>query len=266
VVVVIGCHDVPDTALAKNPKVHFLPVTFPPPERNNDDMCVDKVLKLSVGAEWAVQNGCDYVMFNDADDLVSNRIGALVAEGGGSPGWYSTSEMFYTYGGRVLRDYEIGGLSSGPCVVVRSDLLEFGIPPYRGTWADIISGGGETHYLDLLARHGQNTSALAAVGLQNYRVYMEGRGYPLLPMPFAGNIVINHSDSMSHVPGGIGAYHFAGKQAGLTLRTALSRCRQIVRWLPTFRLMTKRLRQEFSVPDDARIPAAYLNRGSIYWR
>lgn len=266
VVVVVACHDIPESCYAQHPRVHFLPVEFPPPERNNDDMCVDKVLKLSAGAAWAVAQGCGYVMFNDADDLVSNRIGGLVAKGGGAAGWYSTSEYFYTYGGRLVRDFKIGGLFSGPCVISRTDLLEFGAPPYEGKWVEIITQGGEHNYLNLLARHGQRTCALAAVGLQNYRSYMAGRGVPLLPMPFAGNIVINHSDSMSHVPGGIGAYDFAGSQQRESVLTVLRRWKQRLRRLPTMRLVTPALRREFTIPPDSKIPSQYLSRGSLFWR
>lgn len=266
VMAVIACHDIPETLLASHPQVHFLPVKFPPPERNNDDMCVDKVLKLSVGADWAVAQGCDHVMFIDADDLVSNRIGALVAESRGVPGWYSSSVFFYTHGGRLLRQFRVSGMNALPFVVVRSDLLEFDVPPYTGKWVDIIRRGGENRYLGLLERHGERTCALAAVGLQNYRDYMAGRGQPLEAIPFPSIVMINHSDSTSHVPGGTGAYASAGKQQRASLRMTLSRFKQSLRWLPTFRLLTPKLRREFSIPQDSEIPPAYLHRGSIFWR
>src|SRR5882762_11214635 len=96
--VVVACHEIPDTLLAQEPRVHFLPVNFSPPIRNNDDMCVDKVLKLSAGAAWARAQGCEYVVFNDADDLVSNRIAGFVADHRGENGWYCPCEMFYTHG------------------------------------------------------------------------------------------------------------------------------------------------------------------------
>lgn len=267
VVVVIGCHDIPESDLTRNPKVHFVTAPFPVPQRDNDDMCVDKVLKLSIAARWAVENGAAYIMFNDADDLVSNRIGSLVANGGGAAGWYSTSEYFYTYGGRWMRDKKMHGMDSGPLVIARTDLLEFEVPPYRGAWAGIVREGGEERYLGFLARHGVSTCVLAAAGLQHFRTYMEARGHPLLPMPFAGNVVINHSDSTSHVSGGIGSYaHGRGAGARPRWRVMLGRARQCARWLPTMRRLTSRHRQEFSIPPDAEIPPAYLNRGSVFWR
>ena len=48
-IVAVVCHEKPEVPQAKHPKLHFLPVDFPPPQRDHSDMCVDKVLKLSVG-------------------------------------------------------------------------------------------------------------------------------------------------------------------------------------------------------------------------
>jgi hypothetical protein len=149
---------------------------------------------------------------------------------------------------------------------VRTDLLEFQTPPFTGPWVEIIRRGGESGYLERLSRRARKTCTLAAVGLQNYQEYMAGRSEPLVPMTFPGNVVINHSDSMSHVPGGIGAYQFAGNHARSSWRTILRRLKQRLRWLPTLRVLTPALRREFSIPEDSEIPAAYLSSGSVFWR
>ena len=87
-------------------------------------MVADKVLKLSATARWVVARGeADYIAFNDADDLVSDRIGAFVEANPGANGWYTASQRFYTYGGRLMRLQRIGGGAAGPCVIVRRDLL-----------------------------------------------------------------------------------------------------------------------------------------------
>lgn len=78
--VVVVCHDVPDIPQARHSAVHTLSVDFPPPQRTNDDMCADKVLKISRGVEWAMARGSEYVMFVDADDLVSRRLSELNCE------------------------------------------------------------------------------------------------------------------------------------------------------------------------------------------
>jgi hypothetical protein len=198
--VFVGCHESPSLSIAADPRVSFVQVAVPPPERNNDDMCVDKVLKLSAGTERAIAQGCRYVIFNDADDLVSNRIGEFVAAHCRSDGWYAAAEMFYTYGGRLLRHFDIPGGFSGPCVIVRSDLLRFAEAPYSGYWTELIRGGGEARYLALLERHRKPVSVLAAVGIEHYRALMEHNRTPLAPLPFPANIVINHADSTSSEP------------------------------------------------------------------
>jgi hypothetical protein len=90
-------------------------------------MCVDKVLKLTAGSQWAVAQGCDYVIFNDADDLVSNQIGGFVVDHHGENGWYCSSQLFYTYGGRMMRCVDIEGTGVGPCVIVRADTVHLGM-------------------------------------------------------------------------------------------------------------------------------------------
>lgn len=262
--VVVGCHDVPQ-ALAGDPRLEFVSVACSPPARDNDDMCADKVLKLSVAAERALGLGCEYVVMNDADDLVTNRLGEFVARHRGQNGWYSGSEMFYTYGGRVYRWYDIPGQSAGPCVVLRADLLAFAAPPFSGAWVERIRGGGEARYLELLQRHGLPVVTVAAVGLGHYRAFMHAEGRPLAPLPFPANLVINHHDSTATVSGGVGSYE-ASASRGRRLRRALGRVRSTLRRLPTLRPMTPALRAEFSVPDDGRIPAAYKQSGSVLWR
>lgn len=265
-VVIVGCHDIPVTPFARDSRVQFIPVTFSPPTRNNDDMCVDKVLKLSAGAEWAIAHGCDYIIFSDADDLVSNRVGTFIYEHRGEYGWYCNTEMFYTYGGCLLRFCKISGKSAGPCVIVRSDLLSFSQPPFSGTWTDMLRLGGESQYLRMLERHGLRTNILAAVGLGNYRQLMEIDGYPLSPLPFPANIVINHADSTSSVPGGVGSRDIGQSNRNPAWRLFLSQMKSSAIKITTFTPITRTRRAEFSVPDDSEIPLQYKKGGSIFWR
>lgn len=89
--VVIGCHEIPDTPLSREPRLHFRPTVISPPPRTFADMSADKVIKHSLGAAWAVAQGAEYVIFNDADDLVSHRIGEFLASHPDGPGWYAAS-------------------------------------------------------------------------------------------------------------------------------------------------------------------------------
>ena len=131
--VFVSCHDIPDLPETAHPKVHFLPLDIPLPQRNLDDMCVDKVLKLTAGTDLAIAEGCDYVMFADGDDLISRHVSELVATNRGKSGWYATVEYFHRYGGNWLRKYTLPVWQSGPSIIVRSDLLRFELDSrYRG--------------------------------------------------------------------------------------------------------------------------------------
>lgn len=254
--VVVACHDVPESFLAADPRVQFLPLSVEVPARDNDDMVADKVLKLSAAARSAQSRGCDFVAFNDADDLVSNRIGGFVAARRGANGWYTASQLFYTYGGRLMRRQRIASPASGPCVIVRTDLLTFDRPPFTAEWTRILAAGGEQRYLRFLERHNVEVCALAAVGIGHYRSFMAGRGHPLAPLPFAGNVVINHRDSTS-TTGGTNGYQPLSRLASLKRST---------RWLPTLRYPSAAVRAEFSIPNDTDIPGAYRGGASIFWR
>jgi hypothetical protein len=254
--VVVACHDVPDTPLAADPRVHFLPLNVEIPVRDFDDMVADKVLKLSAGAQWARSQGYQFVVFNDADDLVSNRLGEIAAADPQANGWYTTSQFFYTYGGRLMRRQQIAAPASGPCVIVRSDLLTFERPPFTGEWARMIADGGEQRYMQFLARHGVEVCVLAAVGIGHYRTFMADRGQPLQPLPFAGNVVINHKDSMS-TTGGTHGYRPMPRLAAL---------KRSMRWLPTLRYASPEMRTEFSIPPDSDIPGPYQGGASVFWR
>lgn len=254
--VAVGCHDIPDTRYAADARVRFVPVAAAVPRRTNDDMVVDKVVKLSAAVRWAQAAGCDYVVFNDADDLVSSRIGAFVAANRGAAGWYTVSQRFYTYGGVLMRLQRIQAPASGPCAIVRSDLLTFASPPFTASWAGLLRQGGESGYLDLLAGRGVEVCVLAAVGIAHYRNFMAAAGHPLAPLPFAANVVINHADSTS-TTGGPNGYQ------PLSLLGSLKRS---VRWLPTLRLATPRIRREFHIPPDREIPARFRGGASVFRR
>jgi hypothetical protein len=264
--VIVACHEKPQTSLIMDQRVEFLQVAFSPPTRDNDHMCVDKVLKLSVGVERALAVGCDYVVFNDADDLVSNQLAGYIMDCASAPGWYAGSEIFYCYGRRLIRYLEIPPPLAGPCVIVRADLLTFDTPPFSGTWVDLVLSGGESKYLSLLARQGHRINILAAVGLGHYQQWMREEGHPLARLPFPANIVINHPDSTSHVPGGIGSYDPGTAPHYSRPRLILSRIKQNFLMLPTLGVIRQSLRDEYSVAADSKIPPGYRGKASIFWR
>lgn len=225
--VVVVCHDIPDIPQVRHPKVHVLPVDFPPPRRTNDDMCIDKVLKVSGGIEWAMARGSDYVMFVDADDLVSRRLSAFVAAHRGENGWYFHDGFVHRYGERWVRTQALHHRICGTCVIVRTDLLRFAPSEFC---------------------RGATTNTLADVGIEFYLPHLAAQDSPIKPLPFPGAIYILHPDSTSEVPGGDG-YRLAGsfpqrppwrRALGWVKRTAIA--------LPTVRPVTAKLRTEFTIP------------------
>ena len=255
--IVVGCHDVPQSALAHDSRVQFVVAEFPPPTKNNDDMCVDKVLKLTIGSQRAIEDGCDYIAFSDADDLVSNRIGGFVSDHGGGNGWYNDAVMFHAYGTRFLRRHRFPSPVVSPFVIVRADLLRLDAPPFSGLWTEMIKAGGESGYLEMLGRHGRQVYTLAAVGLGHYREFMRRLGYPLETLPFPAAVMINHIESTSHVPGGAGSSYDASARKMPPVWT-LSGLKRFAGLARSASLLTPSMRHEFSMPHNRDIPVNAL--------
>lgn len=254
--VIVGCHELPESRWLGDSRVHFEAVSIKHPARHFDDMSVDKVVKHSVAARKAAALGASYVIFNDADDLVSNRIGEYVTAHDGDPGWYSDGYWLHNYGGRFVRRVDIAAPKAGPCVIVRTDLLEFDSPPYSGTWFDLVKGGDELHYLQLLAGRGLPVCTLAAAGHWHYTTLMARLGASLAPLPFPSNLVINHRDSMSTT----------GGPHGFPIVSQLAALKRSIGLLPRLRWASAALKREFHVPPLNSIPLSSLNSGSVFWR
>ena len=203
--VVVVCHDVPD--IPPHPKVHMLPVAFPPPpRRNNDDM------------------------FVDADDLVSRRLSAFVAQHPAANGWYFHDGFVHRYGERWLRSHAPHHLICGTGVIARTRLL-------RSAPSEFCRGAV--------------ANTLANAGIDGYRPHLAEQGTPIERLPFPGAVYVLHPDSTSEVPGGAG-YRLGGAAdlRPLWLRV-LSRAKRVAIQLPTLRLITPRLRAEFTIPRTA---------------
>jgi len=231
--VVIVCHDVPGIRQAGHPKVHMLPVDIPIPQRTNDDMCVDKVLKLSKGLEWAIPRRSDYVMFVDADDLVSRRLSEFVAAHDGENGWYFHSGYVHTYGDAWVRTHAPHHLICGTGAIVKTSLMRFEKSEFC---------------------RGEVANTLANAGIDYYLPHLEAQGAPIRPLPFPGAVYILHPDSTSEVAGGTG-YRLGGTFAPRPLwKRVLGPVKRAALTLPTLRPITPALRREFTIPRER--PAA----------
>lgn len=252
--VVVGCHEAPVTPLAANPRITFLPVDAPIPRRTNDDMCIDKVIKVSAAIRLLQDRGTPYVAVCDADDLVSRRIGPFVAARAGAPGWFTPVSLVFAYGRRWMRRLALPPDTTGAFAIIRADLLSSAVPPFSGAWVDQLRREGEDAYVAALAARRLPVCPLIAAGHGNYARLLAAAGHRLEPLPFPAYLQINHADSVSSVQGGSGT--FARPSFGAILRSAHH-------WLPTLRPLPRRVRQEFAILD--RIPPSYAG-ASLFWR
>lgn len=252
-VVVVG-NDPPDIPLNVDSRLSFLPVDFPVPEKTFDAMCTDKVIKVSAGIAAMKARGVDYVAFCDADDLVSNRIGAFVQQHRGAAGWHTPAFTMYAYGSRWVRRRAAPGTNTPPFAVIRADLLQLVEPPFAGWWVENERELGNGTYIDVLSSRARPVCPFVAAGHNYYREFMARQGDTLAPLPFDAHLMINHDDSVSTAAGG---------PVSTAVRDVWSRVRGARRWLPQLRPLTAAMRREFAIPDV--IPPEYEG-GSVLWR
>lgn len=218
--VVVVCHEVPDVRI-RDPRLHFITVAFPLPRREFNDLTVDKVLKISVGARWAIDNGCRFLMYADADDLVSRRLAAFARRRPDANGWYFTDGFVHRYGRPWVLCSPGHHQTCGTCAVVRTDALRFAPDPvYRGELVETLAAAGHNLYSDFMARAGR----------------------PLEPLPFPGSIYIQHSDSIATT---LPPYDGG---AGSALRRRLRAIREVGRRVRRARPVTPSLAREFTIP------------------
>jgi hypothetical protein len=226
--VFLVCHDVPDIPQVKHPKVTTISVDFRPPMRNNDAMCADKVIKISIGAERAVQAGCSYVMFADADDLINRRLSAFVRGRQGSAGWIFDVGYCYRHGDNYLRKIKNFHMICGSCSMVNAEHLRFVPDPNYG---------------------GRRVNSLAAAGHTEYLRVLKSEGHVLARLPFCGAAYVQHEDSTSDVPGGLGSKNLVtGKDRRPAWRKLASRIKSLSVDLWEMRPMTTGLRAQFQIP------------------
>lgn len=260
--IIIVCHEVPDVPQLNHPRVQAITVNFAPPARINDEMCSDKALKLTAGIDWALREKPDYVMFIDADDLSSNRLGPFIRAHSGSDGWYGSVEYHYRYGGHWLWRRDLPASVSSAYIIVRANALCFAEGPvYTGRWFEMIAARGNEHYLQALRTRGPRVNTLAAVGHTDYVELLATENCLVKPLPFPANTVILHDDSTSSIPGGEGSRVDGHVRQHPEWRRKLSCCKQLIRRLPAMRYLTPELRAEFCIPVPETIPVAYREQG-----
>ena len=170
-----------------------LPVTtvevgFPPApdwdgetDRRRAGIRIDKGAKLAVALS-RVTSG--HVMALDADDFVSRRLTAFVAERGDEPGWYVDHGFRFDAGTGLLRRQELFNQVCGTSLIfARSLLPAFSLPPGVGR-DTVLATVGEDRVVNELGSH----------------LHLHER-YGLTPLPFRGAVYcVNNGHNVSSAP------------------------------------------------------------------
>jgi hypothetical protein len=217
--VVVVCHDVPRLPQLDDPRVHVIEADIPLPSRVHADLVRDKVIKVSLGARWAIDAGCRFVMFADADDLVSRRLNAQTLLHPSANGWYFDAGYVHQYGQRFFLRSREHHLLCGTCAIFRSDLLRF---ERRADYRDAV------------------VSRVAAEGHAEFVREMRDAGTPLAALPFPGSVYIQHPHSLATM-----TFQQAGARAWW--KAGLGRVRDGLRQAQRLRILTPRLAGEFSL-------------------
>jgi hypothetical protein len=168
--VLVVCNERPTTTF-HHPNLRYLEVDFPAPEPEYGPRVDDRAKRVVAGLLALDRPAVTHVMSVDADDYVSRRLAAFVAEHPDDNGWYVDDGYELQEGSRLIRHRTTGFYQRcGTCNIIRRDL--FTLPDtlqdyHRMTGFDRFIGGHPHARGDL-----------------------EARGHPLQPLPFAGAVYL----------------------------------------------------------------------------
>ena len=210
--VIVAAHEVPELAVAGDPRLEIIEVEFAPPSTYDEQM-LDKGRKTHLTGARVAELGGGHVMKVDADDLVSRRLAQFVSEHPDDHGWVFEQGYEYVYDtGRLRRCPRFHRLC-GTSSIVRYSPEE--LPSGPGDMDD--PAAPERYHL---------RSSHATIG--DLRA---GVGKPLAALPFVGALyVVGTSENHSIASGNIGLK------------------RRVMRRMTSSVELTPDLRKEFSLP------------------
>jgi hypothetical protein len=168
--VIVVCNEKPETQF-HHPYVRYLEVDFPVPYPDYTAKMDDRAKKVVAGLVAARELQPNHVMFVDADDCISRRIAAFVAENPESHGWFVDRGYEYVDGStRISLRRKSFYKMCGTCNIFNYQLLAV---PEKLLPYEHISG-----YDRFLTGHPLARGDLAA------------RGTPMQHLPFPGAIYI----------------------------------------------------------------------------
>ncbi|ABI55479.1 galactosyltransferase protein [Alkalilimnicola ehrlichii MLHE-1] len=134
---------------------------------------LDKGEKVLAAAREARDEGAEYIMFLDADDLLSNRIIGWVAAHRGAPGWVIDKGWLHRPNSPFIYQQDRFNRVCGSCHIVRTDLIP-GLSSKAEMTEDEIKKyfGSHLHLADRLSFEGHHLEKLPFRGA----VYRVGHG------------------------------------------------------------------------------------------
>ncbi len=211
--IVIAHHELPEIPYGGDPRIEFLRADFPPP-LYRQEMMVDKNRKREMIAHRLRQMGGGYLMYLDADDLVSGRLAEFVLADRHAHGYVVNRGYELDHRSQTVRVAPSFDRLCGSCCILRWDVEDLPETPFAPARVRL------RNYLD--AGHAR-WAALAA---------SEGR--PLKAVPFPAVVyVTNTGENHSVVTGNIGWR------------------RRLLRRVTPRRRIDSALRAEFAIPPPA---------------
>lgn len=210
--VMIACHEKPDISSEFASRVSVFQVDYPAPVTSEEQM-IDKYYKKRLMMKEMQQYQGGYVMFTDADDLISNRLAAFVHQeaNNNNDGWYFENGYEFHYDKNLAKKapkfYRVCGTSY---------IIHFKPSELPQTW-EFDGYKRENRYL---FDHGHN----------EWLTKFQEAGKILKPLPFRGAMYVINT----------GENYMAGS-------TGFKR--HILRWLTPGKTPDNQLKAEFKIPE-----------------
>ncbi|WP_339374179.1 glycosyltransferase family A protein [Picosynechococcus sp. PCC 11901] len=209
--IIVVCHEMPQLQYSYDDRVEFINVDFPPPSKIVTDLTMkDKWQKLQIGMVRVGELNTDFIMFMDADDLVSNKLSQYANSNKSTNGWIIKKGYKYRYGSSWI--YIDEHFNCGTNAIVNSQVIKF---PKSLNSEDI------SQCVVLKHSHTVIEQRLAALGT------------PLTVLPFPGAVYIHsHGDNDSSL--------YKSHKSWYGIRHFLGNVRRT-------RFLTSNIKEEFSL-------------------
>lgn len=209
--VMIACHEIPDIQPEFLKKVSIFQVDYPAPLTQEEQM-TDKYYKKRLMMKEMLKHNGGFIMFTDADDLVSNRLAAFVDEDANRniDGWYFENGYEYHFDQKIIKNapkfHHVCGTSY---------IIYFKPSELPASW-EFTGYSRENKYL---FDHGHN----------EWLARLTEAGKTLKPLPFRGAMYVINT----------GQNYMAGS-------TGFKR--HMLRWFTPGKIPNSKLKAEFMIP------------------